>query len=703
MSVNPLSPLAVVAAALWLGVAPTSLAAADANRTGDLAQPTASPTPTTDAAADDVDVSALRYFARNGDSVRLNLEISRLQALHPDWIPPTDPANAPEPPDRELNAIWQLYSQDHFPEARAAIAARKEREPDWQPPADLLTMLDRGEARRRLTNAYNLKQYARVVETAANAPDLTSCSEINVIWMVAESFVRTDRAKRGEDAYDYVLKTCGGGDIHRATLQKAAELLPYAAVQRLIADEPLAAEGTGEFASLKDDLARRFVGDANADAKLVVDASYVERLKSMADQGGSVDDVLNYAWYVWLHGRSPAAQAYFERARTLQDSASAAVGLTLTLLAKQQYAEGEAVMYGWRQTSKDTMATYLAAAANLLSQNPPVTIDAAVMQRMAEAVLTERDAVAAQQFGWYARQAHQLETASDWFSTALSWSADDEPSAFGLTLTRLDLGDVATATRLRDAWADRSPRIAALGRAPAPAPAPGRKAAIEGDVAVTGSIPAAGQAPVGPAVSTVAFSAPMSAKAQPKGRRVEASASTPRSAGAGNCKGVTAPSQSQPTSDAAALRLGWCYMDLKQPASALRSFEAVAARASASRREEASYGRALALLRLGLTDEAAIAATGTPMSPERAATLQTIILANRAIAAFDGNRFREAILYLDQRAALAPEPLDLMTLRGHAYVKLGSMEEAKRVFSALAAIGNPEGPRGLNMIRDQHG
>jgi len=647
--------------------------------------------------ADDVDVSALRYFARNGDTTRLKLEISRLQTLHPDWTPPADPANAPEPPDRELNAIWQLYSRDKFSEARAAIAARKAHEPDWTPPTDLLTMLDLGEARRRLTNAYTLKQYATVIETAANAPGLTSCSEVNVMWMVAESFVRTDRAKRGEDAYDYILKSCDGADIRHATMQKASDLLPYEAVHRLLSNERLTAAGAGEFDPVKDDLARRFVADANGDAKLQIDKSYPERLKKLADQGGAADDLLNYAWYVWLHGRSPNAEAYFEHARQLQDSASASVGLSLTLLAKGQYAEAEGVMYGWRETSKDTTAAYLAAAANLLSQNPPATISDEVMHRIAEVVLAEHDFVTAQQFGWYARQFHQLDVAADWFATALSWSASDEPSAYGLALTRLDLGDTDAALQIRDAWATRSPRIAALGTSI------DDKTAFRPGTAKPGKIAAVvpterTNALAETEVDRAAVSPRPAVRTSPGAKQT--SGTTIARSGGGNCTAGKMTGQSIPASDAAALRLGWCYMDLKQPGSALRAFEVVSGHGNASQREEANYGRALALLRLDLTDEAAVAATGSPMSQQRAATLQTIILANRAIAAFDGGRYREALVFLDQRATLAPEPSDLMTLRAHAYVKLRQMDAAGRIFAALASIGNPEGTKGLNMIAD---
>src|SRR3954463_7149691 len=37
-----------------------------------------------------VDESALRYFAAQGDTRRVDAEIARLRALYPNWSPPTD-------------------------------------------------------------------------------------------------------------------------------------------------------------------------------------------------------------------------------------------------------------------------------------------------------------------------------------------------------------------------------------------------------------------------------------------------------------------------------------------------------------------------------------------------------------------------------------------------------------------------------------
>src|SRR5690606_35167701 len=76
-----------------------------------------------------VDESALRYFARQGDQKRLEAEIARLRALYPNWTPPADPLLSPPGVDAQLDAIWMLYSQGRYAEARQAIAQRQSEDP----------------------------------------------------------------------------------------------------------------------------------------------------------------------------------------------------------------------------------------------------------------------------------------------------------------------------------------------------------------------------------------------------------------------------------------------------------------------------------------------------------------------------------------------------------------------------------------------
>ncbi|HEX2552139.1 MAG TPA: hypothetical protein VHL98_00460 [Microvirga sp.] len=149
----------------------------------------------------------------------------------------------------------------------------------------------------------------------------------------------------------------------------------------------------------------------------------------------------------------------------------------------------------------------------------------------------------------------------------------------------------------------------------------------------------------------------------------------------------------------AALRLGWCLMDADRPMQAVPAFTHVLEIGDAAARQEAAYGRTLAFLRKTVTDQAGVAATDAPQSRQRNAELGTVILEQRALAAFREARYVETILHLEDRERLAPMQTDLMALKGYAYLRSGHPDEATRIFRALERAGIPEGAEGVHAVR----
>ncbi|MFK0274433.1 cellulose synthase [Ensifer sp. NPDC090286] len=660
------------------GAAPQFTEVAQADRPSEATQSASKPQPV-------VDESALRYFAAKGDTARLQAEISRLRSLYPDWVPPADPLAVPRNNDVALETMWRLYSEGRYAEVRKAIAERQAKETAWQPPADLLERLNVAEARARLVNASELKQYETVISIAASTPSLLTCSEVDVLWHVAQAFAETKRPDRARDAYLYVLKSCDDAPERLATVQKAAAVLPYATLQDLLALERTTPEGVPEFESIRDDLARRFVAEGDGDKTLAVDPKYVQRVEKLAETGGTASDALLLGWYQLRRDNMSAAEQWFRRAHDKEDSASAAQGLALTLIARKAPLEAEAVLYPWRDSSPDALATYFAATANLLAIDPPVALDAAVLARIAQETTKAREPATAQQFGWYARALNQPATAAQWFATALRWKPDDEPSAYGLALSRDQLNDKDGVVEIQRLWSGRSERIARLGevkekldevsRAPLPTAEVQQRTQQQSAARTT--------------VVTEVVEQPVAQRPR-MGGVVQKSVRS----GAG-CRTTINPAGMAPQ---AALARGWCLMDLNRPLEAAEAFE-VALQAPASQtREDAAYGQSLAYLRAGLTNKAAVSATKSTQSRGRVDELQTAILADRAIAAFNANRYREAILFLDQLGQISQRRQDLMVLRGYAYMNLKYHAEARRIFEALAATGNRDAMQGLAAV-----
>ncbi|WP_437354200.1 cellulose synthase [Neorhizobium petrolearium] len=646
------------------------------------AGPAAQPPPT----EPEVDESALRYFAARGDRARLEAEIARLRALYPNWTPPTDPLAIPENRDRQLESMWQLYSEGHYAEVRKAIAERQARESGWQPPPDLLERLEVAESRVRLVNASDLKQYSTVIDIGAATPSLLNCGDIDVLWRIAEAFIRTGRPQRGLDAYTYILKNCSNPQERLATIQKAAVLLPYESTQALLALEQADPSGGREFDRIRDDLARRFVAEANEKPELVLDPQYIEGIRSLASREQRASDSLLLGWYYLRRNNMAEAERWFRMSREKENSASASQGLALALIARNAAAEAEEVMYGWRNESEEAKATYLAATANLMGGDPPPLLPEPVLQRVAATVLQERYVPTAQQLGWYARALNQPQTAARWFETALQWKPDDEPSAYGLAITRQQLNDRPGVQAIQRAWAGRSDRIANLGlitaRAPSSAPL---LAASGGALAQANPLPLSDRS-----VPQAGGSASQAIVVQRTARPAETRRTT----------GCSTTAQASGLSPDQALARGWCLMDLNRPLEAAAAFETALQSRTASVREDAAYGQSLAYLRLGLTSKAAVAAAKSPQNSQRAVELQLAILADRAVSAFDAGRYRETLLYLDQRSELQPEPIDLMVLRGYSYMNLERPRDALKIFEAAAATGNRDASRGLADVRE---
>lgn len=644
----------------------------------------------------DVDLSALRYFAARGDTQRLQAEIARLRTLYPNWTPPADPLAIPENGDPRLDAMWQLYTNGRYAEVRKAIADRQQAEPGWQPPDNLTGMLSLAEARQRLVNASDLKQYATVVDTAANNPGLLTCSEVDVLWRVADAFANTDRMGRARDAYLYILNNCTVASDRLATVQKASALLPAEMIGELLAKEKPGADGQLEFESVKNDLARQFVAKAGEKEGVSVPSAYLMRLERLAETDRLASDALLLGWYNIRQKNMTEAEKWFRKAREEEDSASASQGLALALIDRNEPREAEDVMYKWRTASDDALATYLAATANLLALEPPIVLPPDVLQRIAAETVARKDAATAQQFGWYSLAFRQTQLALQWFGTALGWKADDEPSAYGMAVSYHDLRNLAGLRGIQQQWASRSQRIADVGTArmvdqsgqpPVPVTAP-RVAATPQPMASTSSAPQAG-APViqQPAAEPSRKQARLSAQTQ----RTNRTASRPRS-----CAAYPDPQRLPPQQ---ALDLGWCLMETNRPAEALKAFESAIAGGQSTVKSDAAYGQSLAYLRMGLTDHAAVSATKSRMDRPRATELQVSILADRAVSAFQSKRYAETLLLLDQRSRLADERTDLMVLRGYSYLAMRRYADAAQIFESLASTGHQDGIKGLAAVR----
>jgi len=599
-----------------------------------------------DGAADPVvrvDESALRYYAAQHAQARVDAEIRRLRALYPGWEPPAD---LYRPGAADEQALWDLYGHDQIDQLKLEIERRTARQPGWRPSADLLDKLRRKEMRVDLIKASDAADWAKVREIAERDPKLIGGDDLEVVWRIAEAAAKTGARDRALELYKAALVAARTAEERTGTVRKALAVLGADAAGPLFAGERPGPDGKGEFEVLRVDVSRAVVADWLKGAPNApwptTDADRLTRAAAATD--GGADDAVLLGWAEHRRKGWAAAERWFDLAGKRGAGAKAVLGGVLVREATGRH--DEAVKLAMTATDDPEVATlFLDLAAADLTRPNAAKIPADRVAEVAKIADKIESGDAAQALGWYAHSARQYRAAAAWFAKAMAWRPSVK-SAEGHLLAEKALGDRKEFARLDADYRGRFPDLPRLvfeeptkrvAAAPAPAPAAKRSCA-----------------------SLVAE------------RILRGSTSAPD-----------------------ALAAGWCLMDLNRAEEAAAAFDA-ARTGDARIASEAAYGRALALLRSGRTDDAARAAASGALTEARRDEIGRIVLAQQAIALFDRSDWRATLDTLDRRRAHAAEPRDLMTMRAWSLYHLGRRAEAFDLFTLLdAQLSTRESRAGL--------
>lgn len=590
------------------------------------AVPTIEPRP---AAGARVDESALRYYAAQHATARVDAEIRRLRALYPGWEPPADLYR----PAADEQALWDLYGKDQVAELKLEIERRAARQPGWRPSQDMLDKLHRKELRLDLVRASDAADWTRVQKMVERDPMLLAGDDLEVVWRVAEAAAKTDARPRALELYRMALAGAKTPDERIGTLRKALAALGADGVAPLLADERIGPDGKGEFEPLRLDVARAGLSDwLRTDAAKPLPKTEFDRVSRAAEgDAGSADDALLLGWVEQHRKATAPAQRWFDLAAKRGAGAKAAIGGALVRESTGRHGEAVALLEGATDDAEAAALFLDLASADLVRPNAG-TMPPARLARIAAVTEKLESGDAAQALGWYAHGARQYEASAAWFAKAMAWRPSAK-SAEGHLLALAALKNRDDFRRLEPDYRGRFPDMA-----------------------------------------RVVFDEPHKAAAAPR------VAAAPKRA----CPALVADrALGRSSSPAEALAAGWCLMDMKRAEEAAAAFAAARRAGDAALLQEAAYGEALAALRSGRTEDAARVAASGGLSRERRDEIGRIVLAQQAIALFDRGDYRATIEALNRRRAHAEEPRDLMAMRGWSLYHLGFRAEALEVFTLL--------------------
>ncbi|WP_417710032.1 hypothetical protein [Roseibium aggregatum] len=412
-------------------------------------------------AANKVDETALRYYAQNGEIGRVSAEIKRLKSLHPDWQPPE---NIYDQNRVEVNEqpLWDLFATGRTQELYAKIREYIKLYPGYEPSDELRRQIINAEARKTLIQASELGNHQEVIQTAVKNTDLLTCQEIDMIWRTAKALNETGQELKALEAYRYILTNCANEDERKATVQKAAEILPRSAVEQLVSLGRTGLDGRSEFNEIYLDLLRGEVGEGATDPTMMVEKSDLDALANSAAKLQNPNDAELLGWYYYSREEFKTATKWFQAAYKLRPMPKAIEGMVVSMKEEGDYEEAEELAYKNRRKDPLILKAYLEVVSIQLLEGYGAEMDFKRLSRFANVVQDAQSPIAAQVFGWHFFNMMELNEAEIWFSKSMEFQPN-EAAAVGLIVVAQRKKQKTRERELIAQWSNKFPAIKMLG------------------------------------------------------------------------------------------------------------------------------------------------------------------------------------------------------------------------------------------------
>ena len=373
------------------------------------------------AQAQEVDETALRYYAAQGQTLRVEAEARRLAGLFPGWSIPGDIWSARLPMGDE-EPLWDLYTAGDLSGLKRAIAHRQTTEPGWQPSDDLLRKIKRKEVREQIMSKAAKAHWFAICDLASERLKGGIADDAALSWTIAEAYARCDHNAEAISTFSRLLKSSTDANERRVTILKALGALPMADVEHLLELGRKTSTGASEFSELANDLTRgRIAAVLRDEQEGSIDAAQLTTFEAYAEtsQDGRAAELL--AWLALRENRLDAALKWFQLASARGADPISAHGLAQTLWRLGKQREAEDVAFNSRDAVMANMLLFIDMFESQLTKATVQPIEPDRMLRYVKVTMEARSGEGAQALGWYAYRSCQFATALDWFRRASAW------------------------------------------------------------------------------------------------------------------------------------------------------------------------------------------------------------------------------------------------------------------------------------------
>ncbi|MGJ8572122.1 MAG: hypothetical protein ACSHXI_15635 [Hoeflea sp.] len=631
------------------------------------APPIAADTP----ALDPVETAALYYYAKQRQSERVDAEITRLQILHPGFMPPKGLYTLSLAAVPDETSLWEMFVADDFTGIDAEIIRRHAEDASWKPTPDFQGKLNRKKLRVRMSELAQAEDWLVLLDVSAGINPATE-TDVDLTWMRIDALSAVGDREGLAHVFRGLLARDSSNRLSDqflvVTLQKALKDFPASEIRILAASLWPQQPDNYLPGALRLDFARKQISEFNStkDAAAVSQVE-LELLSAEARKTHRAEDLSLLGWHDLKAERPADAERWFALAMQKAPVPEVAKGLYLSLYRQ----DDDKRAYDFAAEHLADLSDDPVFLMNVLSPRfgkPDMNaLSEEVVRAYSTAILETSAADHAEILGWYAYNSRQFEAAEAWFKQSYGWEASAD-RVKGMALSLLRRGHKKEYAALKTQLGKIYPDIwAELSAAPTPK---ARKAASVGE-------PRAG-------VKT-SYVRHLDAKNYSACLRE-----------------IDRQGQSATKPSIAVVR-GWCELGLKRFGEARSSFEGAMA-GSGQVKSDAIYGAGLSLLAARLTDEAEALITASPLSAARDRELRSEVYFQRARSSFDHKQYGRTLAALDARSSLVAEPRDLTQLRAWAHYHLGQTGRAKAIFRQLNMVIRDPGPlAALEVINNREG
>jgi hypothetical protein len=277
------------------------------------------------------------------------------------------------------------------------------------------------------------------------------------MWRLAEARAELGDPDAAFGLYRTIVSTCDNAQERRATLQKAATILPSDRVEQLVTMERSRGDADPALQQVVGSLRRGELAAAmspearKSGTRPQVTAETLEAVKADVEAGRDADGAMLVAWYLMEQGQAGEAEGWFRKAEGWGAKEGGLRGRIQALTRQGKTAEAArlARSSGLGRDYVDSMSAMLGRQTNA---------PRAMVVDFASWAEEKRDARAAMALGWWHSRREDAATAALWFENALAWGGGDE-AVEGLALGLQGSGQTARFQALEQQYAGRSARL----------------------------------------------------------------------------------------------------------------------------------------------------------------------------------------------------------------------------------------------------